>query len=135
MVAQEVAAAERIIQTHILRRYESQSTQGEAWRGLPEIPDKSEIMPKEDEKKDFFEEWDAYKNEPLYNVNLPNNIIKGPWPSKDSYIGAHYQILREDAIAGLRTSVKSFKRESNMVDDNFTHVYTDVRLRNAFQVR
>jgi helicase required for RNAi-mediated heterochromatin assembly 1 len=124
---EEIAIAERIIKDHVLRSYENQY-HSEAWRDLPEVPDASEIMPNDDgsENKDFFEEWDAYKNDPLYNTEVPENITKGPWPSKEKYIAAHYQILREDAIAHLRSSVKSFKRNQHMDDDNFTHVYTHV---------
>lgn len=134
--AEDIAVAERIIQNHVLRPYENQY-HGESWRDLPEIPDKSEIMPKDGdrenkENEDFFEEWDAYQQDPLYNPNMPENIIKGPWPSKEEYIAAHYQILREDAIASLRSSVKSFKRNPQMDDDKCTHVYTHVSLANVF---
>lgn len=133
----EVASAERIIRDHVLRRYENQAHQGEDWRDLAEIPTSSEIMPVEEQSasKDFFEAWDAYQDEPLYNPALPKNIIKGPWPSKEDYIGAHYQILREDSIAGLRSSVKSYKRLPEMVDDQFTHVYTHVSSMMSFKAR
>ena len=129
MACKEVAEGERIIRAHILRDYESQVTQSEDWRNLPEVPTKSEILDKEDEheNKDFFEEWNAYQKDPLYDLELPHNIVKGPWPSKEAYIAAHYQILREDAIAGLRSSVKTFKRQPHMGDDSSTLIYTNVR--------
>ncbi|KAG0650451.1 Helicase required for RNAi-mediated heterochromatin assembly 1, partial [Hyphodiscus hymeniophilus] len=129
---QEVCVAERIIRDHVLRNYEQPTTVDEEWRDLPEIPKKSEILPEEAEtiRNDFFvEAWDAYQKEPLYDPNLPQNIINGPWPSKEAYIAAHYQIIREDAIAGLRNTVNGFKREPRMDDDNLTHVYTHVHFK------
>ena len=126
---EEVTVAERIIRAHVLRQYDTQATPGEDWRDLPEVPNKSEIFSKEDEdeRNDFFiEKWDDYQNEPRYERNLPENVVKGPWPSKEAYIAAHYQILREDATASLRNSVKSVKFQPHMDDDNYTHVYTDV---------
>jgi helicase required for RNAi-mediated heterochromatin assembly 1 len=128
--SRDVTVATQIIQDHVLRPYENEC-HPEAWRDMPEIPDKLEIMPKEEvrEKKDFFDEnWNAYQSEVEYNSNLPRNIVKGPWPSKEEYIASHYQILREDALASLRASVKSVKRTPDTLDDRFTHIYTDVGL-------
>jgi helicase required for RNAi-mediated heterochromatin assembly 1 len=127
---QDIAVATQIMQDHVLRPYENEF-HPEAWRDLPEIPDKLEIMPQEDvcDNNDFFfeeEKWNAYQTELEHSANLPHNIIKGPWPSKEEYIAAHYQILREDAIASLRSSVKYFKRIPDMFDDRFIHIYTDV---------
>ena len=135
MAAIEVASAERIIRDHVLRQYESQPHQGEDWRDLPEIPSMAEIVPEQKQKtsKDFFESWNEYQKDPLYNTELPKNIIDGPWPSKENYIGTHYQLLREDVVAGLRNSVKAFLRQPNMIDDQFTHVYTHVGLIDVFR--
>jgi helicase required for RNAi-mediated heterochromatin assembly 1 len=129
--ARELAIATKIIQEHVLKPY-GRELHIEPWRNLPEIPDKSEIMPKENERDRYkVEEWNDYQKDPVYDVNLPVNIIDKPWPSKEEYISAHYQILREDAIASLRNSVKSFKRNPEMDDDNFTHVYTSVSITNT----
>jgi helicase required for RNAi-mediated heterochromatin assembly 1 len=137
MSATEMFYANHIIRDHVLRRYEDQAHQGESWRDLPEIPNKSEIMPHEEHKanKDFFESWDDYQKDPVYNSDLPKNIVNGPWPSKEEYIGAHYQLLREDAVAGLRNAVTAYKRKPGMSDDQFTHVYTHVSLMGVLQVR
>lgn len=127
----ELAIATKIIQEHVLKPYERELHTEEPWRSLPEIPDKSEIMPKENDRDRYkVEEWNDYQKDPVYDVNLPVNIVDKPWPSKEEYISAHYQILREDAIASLRNSVKSFKRNPDMDDDTFTHVYTSVSTRN-----
>lgn len=132
MASAENIATERIIREHVLRPYEREY-HSESWRDLPEVPDKAEIMPEEnvgrDESDDFFESWDKYQDDPQYNVHLPKNIVKGPWPSKGEYIAAHYRILREDATASLRNSVRSFKNKPEIADDKFTHVYTHVYIK------
>jgi hypothetical protein len=129
--AKEVTLATQVIQDHVLRPYEDVFTT-EAWRDSPEVPSATEIMPKDDDAatKDFFEKWSEYQQDPVYDPGLPHNVVNGPWPSKEEYIAAHYRILREDAIASLRSSIKSFKRDPEMFDDKFTHVYTHVSLTN-----
>ena len=110
----------------------------EEWRNLPEVPTASEIWSATDpsrETRPVQENWDEYMREPNYEVALPHNIIEGPWPSKADYLGAHYQILREDVIAPLRHSVASVKAHPDMMEDNETHVYTHVRLENIGALR
>jgi len=70
------------------------------------------------------EKWNDYQKEVIYDLDLPENIVDGPWDSKESYIGSHYQILREDAIAPLRLSVELVKANPGMDDDETTCVYT-----------
>lgn len=72
------------------------------------------------------EKWDDYQREPVYDLNLPVNIINGGWESKMAYVGAHYQLLREDTIAALRRSVGEIQRNPNLMDDNDTCIYTHV---------
>lgn len=104
-------------------------THAEEWRNLPEVPTASEIWSTDSsrETRPVEEEWNEYMREPSYEIALPHNIIKGPWPSKVEYLGAHYQILREDVVAPLRHSVASFKDRPDMMEDNDTHIYTHVR--------
>jgi len=128
--ARDVAHARDIITKHVKRTY-FHNEHLEAWRSLPEIPTKDEINPIRTaeeicEEKYGFEEWDEYQKDPVYDPKLPQNIIKGPWPSKLEYLGAHYQMLREDIIANLRASVKEFKKNPSMNDSKSTCVYTKV---------
>lgn len=54
-----------------------------------------------------------------------------PWSSKDDYLTAQYEILRREAIEGLRYSVRSvaeYHRPQPMMDDDFTNIYTQVSL-------
>lgn len=104
----------------------------EQWRNLPEIPMTSEIWSATDESSNvrpMQERWNEYQMEAPYSKSLPHNNIKGPWESKAAYLGAHYQILREDEIAPLRKSVADVKARPDMMDDNETHVYTHVSLK------
>lgn len=135
MSMREMGEANRILQDHIWKRYENQYFPQE-WRNLSEIPSKAEICPPDkalveaaDEVEDARDprNWNKYQEEPSYDQNLPHNIVDGPWPSKEAYLGANYQILREDAIAPLRRAVASFKKCPALEDDNEICVYTDVR--------
>lgn len=118
----------QILDAYIHRTWDVGNHQ-EQWRNLPEIPTKAEIMPKDDQNRDQQseeEKWNDYQNDPLYDPKLPKNIIDGPWSSKEDYISAHYQILREDAVAPIREAIKSFKQHPRMNDDNGTCIYTHV---------
>jgi helicase required for RNAi-mediated heterochromatin assembly 1 len=128
----EEGDANAILQQHIYKSYENRAFT-EEWRNLPEVPTSAEISPpsqnlpetaNEESKKD--ERWNDYQKETLYNPNLPRNMVDGPWPSKAAYIGAHYQILREDAIAPLRRAVAEVKKNPTMDDDGETCIYTHV---------
>ncbi|TAQ85205.1 hypothetical protein B7494_g6473 [Chlorociboria aeruginascens] len=122
---------QEIIRTHVKKSY-AKAKYAEPWRNLPEIPDKSEIIPDIEEPQPQEERWDDYQHAStdgtIPKYSLPENITKGPWPSKAAYIGAHYQILREDAIASLRKSVAEFKDFPDMDDSKDTHVYTDIHI-------
>lgn len=104
----------------------------EEWRNKPEIPSSDEIMKPlpGSENNEQEERWDDYQREyqrdPVTNPNLPHNIIEGAWPSKEAYIGAHYQILREDAIASLRQSVQLVMKNPAISDTDDTCIYTHV---------
>ncbi|KAH6674807.1 P-loop containing nucleoside triphosphate hydrolase protein [Halenospora varia] len=120
-----------ILKDHIQKPYK-QANYPEEWRNLPEVPKRSEICPRPDELKTQStepEDWDEYQKDPIYSSSLPHNIIHGPWPSATDYIGAHYQILREDAIAPLRGAVTEFKRRSDMREGRDFYIYTHVTFR------
>ncbi|PGH16781.1 hypothetical protein AJ80_05096 [Polytolypa hystricis UAMH7299] len=61
-----------------------------SWQGRPEIPTADEILATEDDSND---------------IEIPANLIRGPWPSSEVYLKAHYELLREDAVAPLRDAV------------------------------
>ncbi|KAF5877161.1 putative dead box helicase protein [Botrytis fragariae] len=123
--------ADRVLREHVQKPYAIIKFL-ESWRNLPEIPTSEEIL--EDvswQEKDGPEQPMDYQRlaEPKeFDPRLPHNNIDGAWGSKEEYLGFHYQILREDAVAPLRQSVAEFKRNSNMSDTQDTSIYTDVHL-------
>jgi helicase required for RNAi-mediated heterochromatin assembly 1 len=62
-------------------------------------------------------------------VDLEPNKIDGPWDSKEAYLKAHYDLIREDAVAPLRDAVATFKCDPDMGDDKNTCIYEKVRTR------
>jgi len=132
---QNEAKARAILYQHVLKTYEKNRRFPQEWRNLPEIPSIAEICPPSKTLADVGDMNTlqdknpvAYQADPLYDHNLPHNIIDGPWPSKEAYLGAHYQIRREDAIAPLRRAVDEFKKCPTLADDSEICVYKDVSL-------
>lgn len=131
--SQQEGRARSILHQHIYKTYEKQ-TYPQAWRNLPEIPCKEEICPISKSLTDIADaatydrNFDDYQKDPTYDQDLPHNIVDGPWPSREEYLGAHYQILREDAIAPLRRAVAEFKKCSSLVDDQEVCIYKDVSI-------
>ena len=88
---------------------------GKDWQSKPEYPTPSEILAEQSDVE-----------------QLPDNPVDAPWASKDKYLAAQYEILRCEAVEGLRYSVRSFadnRRKDSMMEDDFTNIYTQVRLK------
>ncbi|KAI9676461.1 MAG: hypothetical protein M1817_000618 [Caeruleum heppii] len=60
-------------------------------------------------------------------LELPINKIKGSWKSKDEYLGAHYELLREDAVAPLRDAIEQVADQPTMGDTRAICIYEKVR--------
>jgi helicase required for RNAi-mediated heterochromatin assembly 1 len=116
-----------ILRSHVHKSY-AQNNYPEAWRNLPELPSSEEIKPQPPDSslENTQEEWDDYQKEARYDPKLPFNIIDGPWGSKIEYIGAHYQILREDSVAALRRSVSYVREHPDSMETEDTFMYTHV---------
>jgi helicase required for RNAi-mediated heterochromatin assembly 1 len=116
-----------ILRSHVHKSY-AQNNYPEAWRNLPEIPSSDEIRPHSpnSDSENTQEQWDDYQKDASYDPKLPFNIIDGPWGSKIEYIGAHYQILREDSVAALRRSVSYVKEHPDSMETEDTFMYTHV---------
>jgi helicase required for RNAi-mediated heterochromatin assembly 1 len=82
-----------------------------SWILKPEIPSSDEILGTEDEF-----------------VDLMPNQIEGPWGNKGAYLKAHYELLREDAVAPLRDAVAIVRCDPDMNDDKEVSVYEKVAL-------
>ncbi|KAH6630609.1 P-loop containing nucleoside triphosphate hydrolase protein [Chaetomium sp. MPI-SDFR-AT-0129] len=100
-----------IIQSHVFFKPEGDHS----WQSRPEFPTAAEML---QEKSDF--------------DKLPKNPVDVPWASKMEYLTAQYEILRMEAVEGLRHSVQSFAsrhRRDIPMDDDFTNVYSQVRVK------
>jgi helicase required for RNAi-mediated heterochromatin assembly 1 len=104
-----------ILANEALRTYEhtspiTQPGPGTSWLSKPEVPTTSEIL---NIAGDEF-------------VDIPGNKIDGPWSSKEDYIGTHYELLREDAVAPLRDAVADVRENPRMKDDTNLCIYENV---------
>lgn len=91
------------------------SSSGERWLGCAEIPTAEELNP----------DWDTAYDEILRR--LKHNDVTTPYTSKEEYLETHYRLQREEGITNLRFSVKTFRENPYMCDDESTCVYTKVR--------
>lgn len=83
------------------------------WLSKPELPSSDEILGTEMENDDF--------------VALMPNKVLGPWPSRVAYLKAHYELLREDAVAPLRDAVAYVRDDPHMMDSPLLNIYEKVR--------
>lgn len=90
------------------------STSSDSWLHREEIPTSKEISG--DGKRPG---QDA--------VEIPVNTINAPWASKANYLRAHYELLREDAVAPLRDAVAAVKALPAMQDNDVVCIYEKVR--------
>lgn len=93
-----LSCCELFLTTVLASSYELESTKNskDSWRRLPEVPSVEELLRE--------------------RVDLPINIIDAPYDSVDDYLEAHYELLREDAFAGLREAV-GYMRQHPKTDD------------------
>ena len=85
----------------------------EAWLSKPEVPSPEEVMANDSNEDDV--------------MLLPNKII-GPWESKEAYLKAHYELLREDSVAPLRDAVAYFREDPHMMDSPVVAIYEKVAI-------
>ncbi|RAL12713.1 putative DEAD box helicase involved in nonsense mediated decay [Aspergillus homomorphus CBS 101889] len=87
----------------------------EPWLNRPELPSSEEIMGTADDADEDF-------------VDLAPNNIFGPWESKSAYLKAHYELLREDAVAPLRDAVAYVRDDPKMMDNKVASIYEKVHI-------
>ncbi|KAL1853711.1 hypothetical protein Plec18170_005102 [Paecilomyces lecythidis] len=95
-----------------VRKEDTEGSNDKLWISKPELPSSDEIMGAEMENDDF--------------VALMPNRILGPWPSRGAYLKAHYELLREDAVAPLRDAVAYVKDDPHMMDSPLLNIYEKV---------
>lgn len=100
-----------------LREYVAAANRSENtnhWNERPEVPSPDEIM-----GEDLDDDASGV-------VELVPNLIRGPWPAVHTYLKAHYELLREDAVSPLRDAVAYFKNTPSMEDSPFVSIYEKV---------
>lgn len=87
------------------------------WTGFREIPSSKEV-------------FDQGRTEHDTTLELPENIVVGPYPSKEDYLERHYSLLREDAVAPLRdviSEIQVYPRIMEKDSENGAYIYEKVR--------
>ncbi|KAI2615306.1 P-loop containing nucleoside triphosphate hydrolase protein [Hypoxylon sp. NC1633] len=97
---------------------------GQEWRSYPELPTSQDLNP----------DWNDPQQLAEINCLLPNTW-REPWKSKSRYLETHYRLQREEAITMLRYSIRKFKQNPAMLDDEETCVYTKVFVKGYFMTR
>lgn len=82
-----------------------------SWQSKPEIPSPQEIMG---------------SDTPDDSLPLHVNLIDRPWDSKEQYIEAHYNLLREDSVSPLRDAVATLRDNHSMDDTDKFSIYESV---------
>ena len=83
------------------------------WSGLPEVPASYEVF---DERRQKHEE----------DLEIDENIIVGPYPSKNDYLSRHYSLLREDAVSPLRDVISEIQVKPSIMEaasENDAYIY------------
>lgn len=60
-------------------------------------------------------------------VDLSTNVVDGPYESVEEYLHTHYELLREDAVAGLREAVNYIRENPCSNDTPEIAIYENVR--------
>ncbi|KAL4896040.1 P-loop containing nucleoside triphosphate hydrolase protein [Aspergillus ambiguus] len=98
-----------------IRYYYNQPSleEAEPWSLRPEIPSHEEILGTETDDT---------------VIDLVPNQIKGPWGSRETYLQAHYDLLREDSVAPLRDAVAYVRANPTMTDSKSVSIYDKVHI-------
>lgn len=86
-----------------------------SWLSRREVPTSAEILGRVDDTDEGDDE-----------LEIPVNVVQGPWDSKEDYLSAHYELLREDATAPLRDAVAEVREVPTMMDSQNICVYENV---------
>jgi len=62
------------------------------------------------------------------DVEVPTNVIDGCYDSVDDYLGTHYELVREDTLAGLRAAVQHVQKNPLSDDTREIAIYDHVSL-------
>jgi len=66
----------------------------------------------------------------MMDVEVPTNIIGAAYDSVNDYLGTHYELVREDTLAGLRAAVQHVQKNPSSEDTREIAIYDHVSLPN-----
>lgn len=97
-----------IVRNELVSKYENESTDyaREDWRRMPLIPTAEELSQD--------------------SVDVPCNVIDDSYDSVEEYLSTHYELLREDAVAGLRDAIAYIRLDPDSDDTQKIAVYENV---------
>ena len=104
---------DQIRYTNAIREYVAaanaleESMETESWVSKPEIPTTAEL---------FNNDYDEEQVDGKHISNLPENVIDGPWESKQAYLSAHYALMREDAVRPLREAIQEIRKHPGKME-------------------
>lgn len=73
------------------------------WMGYRDIPSSEEI-------------FDSGRQHHHEDVEVSENIVVGPYESREDYLERHYALLREDAVVPLRNAVSEVQSNPHLVE-------------------
>ncbi|KAF2139072.1 uncharacterized protein K452DRAFT_320697 [Aplosporella prunicola CBS 121167] len=99
--------------------------QPNTWMSKAEIPTSEEIL---DTNMELFTRGAPEE----CTVSVPVNNIDGPWSSKEDYLEAHYELLREDVLRSLRETVGRVRNKPWGREDEYgttVGIYENVHIK------
>lgn len=101
-----------------------------SWISKSEIPSAEEVLGLDNTSNSS----DTHgSNPPSDAVALPVNKVVGMWVDKEEYLGAHYELLREDVVGPFCEAVQDYRDNRGGENDRYC-VYEKVMLRLVFSV-
>lgn len=95
------------LNTRIREYYEAQPVEGGSWLQRPEFPTSEEILDKDSSSSSSS------------MIEICPNKPKGAFEDVQDYLSTQYELLREDAIKGLRDAVDRFSFTPAASEDAF----------------
>nr|OQO30883.1 hypothetical protein B0A51_01507 [Rachicladosporium sp. CCFEE 5018] len=97
---------------HVRQYFEPATKPNDAgpWLERLEIPSPAELLELNPDVTDASDIVSVVPNKPI-----------GAWESKEAYLSAHYELLREDSVKPLRNAVSAFRKHPDESEDFFTN--------------
>lgn len=81
----------------------------DTWQRKTEFPTAAEILDEPLERK----------SQSAAAPEIPQNLIKGCWSSKEEYLRTHYELLREDLLKRLKGVVAELRGAPDLAETDF----------------